>query len=550
LVYALQNDNKGAEKHFQRSVDINPKYADGWMELGVVTYFQGRHEEALVFLKKAVKIKSRSKTIWYNIGRVYDVLEKQEDAIRAYRKALSYDKQDAKIWANMAGTYIALDRNDQGIQAAKRALELDPSDHIAKTNLATVLQDEGHLEEYETLVEDLINNHGDKTEVLQSLAHNKSLRNDFNGAFGLYQRIVDQNGVNPFNIQGLSLTYSNLEYHSDLIPILEKHVEYYTDDLHGRLLMGQAYLNASRFEEAIPHLEYYLEKEKSVPEAFTKLSACFANLQKIPEALAILEEAFTLFPDDADINFNLGLSKSLVGQSDFDQYFENSLRSKFNSHFLSIWMQAKAKSGNLSEEWMTEITEQLSEKTSLSNLYLTFGYAMMRLDQNEVAINFFELSLEADPSIDEVYEIALQLMELQKFERTVELFKRVVMEKPSVGSYNNLGVSYLRLNQIDEALQYLIEGHEKFPDDDFLLSNISKIYISLKNYQDAIPFYEKLLLSDQLNYVTIYEYATCLALTGVAAEAQRQYNHALQLAEQADDQEMIAKIHEMLGHLT
>ena len=252
LVYALQNDNNTAETHFERATELNPKYADSWMELGVVIYFQGRHKEALPHLQNAAKLKSKSKTIWYNIGRVYDVLNKRNKAMEAYQKALAIDKKDAKTWANFSGALIALKRYEEGIAAAKKAIEYDPSDYIAMTNLAAALQTTGPVEEYNSIVHNLLENFGDKTQVLQSLAHNKALENDFQGSYDIYQRIISLEDVNPFNVQGLSLVYSNLGLIPELVEIMENHVEQYQDDLHGRLLAGQAYLNVQRFEETIP----------------------------------------------------------------------------------------------------------------------------------------------------------------------------------------------------------------------------------------------------------------------------------------------------------
>ena len=79
--------------------------------------------------------------------------------------------------------------------------------------------------------------------------------------------------------------------------------------------------------------------------------------------------------------------------------------------------------------------------------------------------------------------------------------------------------------------------------------NITSILTNQKEYQKAIPYYEEILALDSSQYVNRYQYGVCLALTNQTDQAKETFNHALERAKVAEDQEMIAKIKEMLGHL-
>lgn len=546
LLYALQGENAQAEPHFKKSMELEPKYADAVMEVGVVAYFQGRWQEAKEYLIKATTLK-KSKTVWYNLGRVFDVLEEPEQALDAYNKALRIDKTDAKIWANLAGPYRKLGDEKKSEKCTRKALSIDPTDHIAKINLYSILLKQGKSEEMIDVEKDLMKNHGELSIVLENIAYQKAQAEDYQGAFSLYKTILEKRMVNPFNIQGISLTFSKFELHKELIGILETHIEKFPDDMHGKLLMGQAYLNNGMFVEAEGYLKQYVEKEKSIPEAFTKLSASLANLQKLEEAFDVLMEALQYHPKDSDLNFNMGLTKSLLGKSDFDQNYSLSLNNSLNDHYLNMWIQSRNKIGTLTDEWIQELFDKLGGQYGKNKVSVSIANSLFYL-KNEKASEFVQKALDNNPDKEELSEIGQLMMNYGYFEKAEPIYEQLVKSNSSVNAYNNLGVVYLRTNRVEKGLETMIQGHIKYPEDSFLLVNICKIYLSLKNYQDAIPFYEK-LLKLQPTDLYYYEYATCHALIGDVERAKSQYDIAVKLAKEAGNQQLLDKIQEMLDHI-
>ncbi|MCY3415008.1 MAG: tetratricopeptide repeat protein [Candidatus Heimdallarchaeota archaeon] len=551
LIIALMNDNAGAESYFRKSIELNPRYSDSHMELGVVTYFQGRYQEALEHLEQAKSLQPRSKLIWYNMGRVYDVLEQSEKAIECYKTAIKLNPKDAKIWANLGRTFISVDNLDEGIRCTKKALELDPNDYIAKVNLAVSYRQKGEISKILEIEDDLLENHGEITEVLQSVAHNRTLMGQITGAHDIYKTIVSKGMLNPFNVQGLSLVYSQLGLGEELIAILSKHVEKYPDDLHGKLLFGQALQNAGRFEESIAPLQEYINNNEAVIEGFVKLSASFGNLGRYEDSLGVLQKAGELFPVHKDIQYNLGITKALLGRKDFDKHFKMAIKlheGEFNIYYMSMWMQSAIKNTVINESWIQDVKKDLQINDAL--IYLCLGVAYQGQQQIEKGIEYLHQAAITQPDSFTSYELGMQFLELEDFERSRDMFLRAYEDRKDVGVYANLAFSYLRLNEVEESMKYFEEGHKAFPDDDTILSNIIQVYLAIKAYAEAIPYLDKALYVQEGNYSMRYQLATCYALTGDAERAITEYDYARRLALAADDDEMIANIDEMIGYLT
>jgi tetratricopeptide (TPR) repeat protein len=57
-------------------------------------------DEAIQCYKKALEINPRDAGIWSNLGVTYRVLGQTGEAIKCYEKALSIDKLDIGVWLN------------------------------------------------------------------------------------------------------------------------------------------------------------------------------------------------------------------------------------------------------------------------------------------------------------------------------------------------------------------------------------------------------------------------------------------------------------------
>ncbi len=135
-VYLLMRKYEKAIASGKRSVGLQPNGAGAHVVLGSTLGYAGRFNEAIVYLKQAIRLNPfPSYYYYYHLGRCYMFMEQLGDALTEYKKSV----QRAPKWAishlHLAITYIYLDRNEEARASAARSLELDPNlsvSHILK----------------------------------------------------------------------------------------------------------------------------------------------------------------------------------------------------------------------------------------------------------------------------------------------------------------------------------------------------------------------------------------------------------------------------------
>lgn len=105
--------------------------------------------------------------------------------------------------------------------------------------------------------------------------------------------------------------------------------------------------------------------------------------------------------------------------------------------------------------------------------------------------------------------------------------------------YNNIASVYLRLNQYEEAFEYLFEGlsiSEELQDYDrriFFLYNIGSAYHYQKEYLNAINYYHQ--TAEAIEKINGYQYMKCLCLTriGIVNSDLKNYDSSLKYFDKA-----------------
>lgn len=151
-----------ARKNYERSVKLNPKYAEAINNLGTVAYAQKSFRRATNYYKKALVIAPDSASIHSNLGTAYFARKKYDDAMTEYQKAISLDpnvfehrgsqgtilqersvEERAKFHYHLARLYAKGGQPDRAIQYLRKALEegLKDRDKIASEDAFELLRD-------------------------------------------------------------------------------------------------------------------------------------------------------------------------------------------------------------------------------------------------------------------------------------------------------------------------------------------------------------------------------------------------------------------------
>ncbi|MBI4874562.1 MAG: tetratricopeptide repeat protein [Acidobacteria bacterium] len=112
-----------AKRQYDRSVKLNPKYAEALNNIGTVYYAKKSYRRAVSQYNKALKIAPNSASILSNLGTAYFARKKYKEAFEIYQQALALD---ADVFEH---------RSTQGVLLQERSVEERAKFHfyLAKT---------------------------------------------------------------------------------------------------------------------------------------------------------------------------------------------------------------------------------------------------------------------------------------------------------------------------------------------------------------------------------------------------------------------------------
>ncbi len=131
-----------AKKYYEKSIRINPQYAEALNNLGTVFYAGKNYRRAVTQYKKALKQNPESASIYSNLGTAYFARKNYVEAQTNYEKALSLDpevferhsasgvllqernvQERAKFHYYQAKLYAKRGMNDRALLSLRKAIE-------------------------------------------------------------------------------------------------------------------------------------------------------------------------------------------------------------------------------------------------------------------------------------------------------------------------------------------------------------------------------------------------------------------------------------------
>jgi tetratricopeptide (TPR) repeat protein len=142
-----------------------------------------------------------------------------------------------------------------------------------------------------------------------------------------------------------------------------------------------------------------------------------------------------------------------------------------------------------------EMLEEI-RKIEPKNVEMLFQIGMLheKKGESEKALIMIEDILKIEPD----YPNALNFVGYSWAEKGIKLdeaeimIKKALLKKPDDGAIiDSLGWVYYKKGNYQLALQELLRANQLVPDDPTIAEHIGDIYVSLKEYSKALPYYEK-----------------------------------------------------------
>jgi tetratricopeptide (TPR) repeat protein len=121
--------------------------AESLQARGLALLGEGRKEEAVTYLRDAVRLKPKSPAMRLNLGVAFAQIRKLDDALREFRKNVELDPDSALGHANLGLAYIQANRHAEAIDVLEKAARLDAGSADVFNHLGIALAQLGRDEE-------------------------------------------------------------------------------------------------------------------------------------------------------------------------------------------------------------------------------------------------------------------------------------------------------------------------------------------------------------------------------------------------------------------
>jgi TolB-like protein/Tfp pilus assembly protein PilF len=140
-----------AEKEFERSIELNPRYATGHQWFGLYLALMGRYEEGYTELKRATRLDPHP-IVNQSLGFVLFFAGRYDQAIEQFEKALELDPGLAQAHCVLGLTYVYKGMHKAAIAAGQKAVELSQGAPLFVACLGLAYAEAGYWEEAQKIL--------------------------------------------------------------------------------------------------------------------------------------------------------------------------------------------------------------------------------------------------------------------------------------------------------------------------------------------------------------------------------------------------------------
>ena len=144
-----------AEREFERSIELNSRYATARAWFGISLAMIGHYEEAYTELQRAIRLDPDSSAIHFASGFGHFFTRRHDQSIKHYEKAIDLDPSIAQSHAGLGYAYLCKSMHELAIAALRKALELSQGASFYLACLGEAYAAAGYRDEAQKILEQL-----------------------------------------------------------------------------------------------------------------------------------------------------------------------------------------------------------------------------------------------------------------------------------------------------------------------------------------------------------------------------------------------------------
>ena len=306
-----------ALSEYEQAIKLNPKLAEAYNNRGDVYYGQGKYDNALSDYTEAIKLNHKYTEAYYNRGLAYYEKKEYDKALEDFDQAIKLNPDYAMAYYKRGNIFFYnKDETDKGITDFDRVIELNPDYYQAyyDRGVAFLSKDEydKSFADFSKAIE-LNSQYGAPYYGRGRIYYE---RKDYDNAIkDLGQAIkINQQFYDAYFWRGRAYTEKEMYYSasSDLGKAIELNPQY-ADAYYYRALIYDK--NMKRAEDAMKDYSQAISlAPKKYAAAYNNRAEIYYNKGNYDQALADLQEALAITPDNKVIQKNFQIVKKAAGR--------------------------------------------------------------------------------------------------------------------------------------------------------------------------------------------------------------------------------------------
>lgn len=429
----------------------------------------GRNQEAVADLEQAVEIKPDLYEAHHNLAIAYaqtcSPTLQLDRAIAAAETAARLRPDEAAAHRLLGDLYHQAGRDDEAEQSVLAALERQPDDAVAQRLLGDVYtalgQTDAAAKSYDRALALLPASPNGEATVAVQRGDALVSAGRYAEALAAYEsaRTADPTQTEP--LRGLGNAYFWQGEVEKAAAAYQTWAEMAPEDYEAPLLIGLAYANSARPDQAIPALEAAsrLAEEKAIcdPAPLLVLAGLYWQQNDYDRAIATYQKALAIDPANADVHYILGrtyllqerleeaiaaLRQAVALRPDDVQSLE-ALGQSYLAE--AAWAEALAVYQHLAELRPQE-----------ASVYLAMGDAYSRLGRLEDAAAAYQRATELEASANAFTLLGLMKVQLGDIDGATASYRQALALDPNhAAAHQSLGNAYqMQGNPAEAAAEY------------------------------------------------------------------------------------------------
>jgi len=353
----------------------------------------------------------------------------EESALYHLRKGDVFALQGE--WPKAKKEYEEAVRKHGGLPALRKLAqaELQQRNIRGVQNILQQLRQEGAREEDILLLEGVILLRTGELEKVQHYINNASDSPHKSYILALLSIIQGKHNQAQEYLQDVTLGWEPIlrAYGSTLQSAYDEYALFpQSPSVHLTTLLSRALAEAQECELALPLLAQVVQQEAAYRDAWIVQGYCELVTERLPEALASLERAYSLDPQKPEIQYFLGRTYAALGNSESALvFYEYALKNGFSPEKeVRIRIAELAQSMQRYEEALTQYTVLLSQKEATPDLVPFFVQIALQAHREDEVYLSVENALQKWPDTKDVLvafsEIAVRMGKIQEARKALE----------------------------------------------------------------------------------------------------------------------------------